>query len=385
MTYRVVVDKPRRIRALASRANITVADVNLQKSQVLVARASYAATASARIINAFASYSTPTPEIYYQNLNAIDMVLDPYSLNKYFRGEAFGMTDVVSVRAEKAVLETIGASDQLQNLVIGKGVADELSIGDFAFILLELLRSFADSVSISDTSALGFNTGKTDSLSLADSDIKIVGKGVTDSFTTTDIDSRLLGKGLAETVGFVDSLTRTTTFARSFTDFFTLDDFTDVNAIRKASVAAKSNVVSFSDTQTFGTEKNIQEAATVTETTALLTQRPALDSFSTTDVFQKVTVYSRAFTEATTLSDSSFVTSEKSLSDSTTVSENFQKDVVFSRTFTDALNFSEQSVAAFVKGLSDSTSVTEAIQITTASTASSVLNAGALNSALFNN
>ena len=385
MTYRVVVDKPRRIRALASRANITVADVNLEKSQALVTRASYAATASARIINAFASYSTPTSEIYYRNLNAIDMVLDPYSLNKYFRGEAFDITDVVSVGVEKAVLETIGASDQLQNLVIGKGVADGLSIGDFVLVLLELLRSFDDSVSISDTAALGFNTGKTDSLSLADSDTKIVGKGITDAFATADIDSRLLGKGLAETVGFVDGLTRTTTFARSFTDFFTLDDFTDVNAISKASVAAKNNVISFSDTQTFGTEKSIQDSATITENAALLTQRSATDSFSVTEAFQKVTTYSRAFAETATPSDASTTSFEKGLSDTTTVSDAFQKNVAFSRTFSDSVSFAEQSVATFEKGLSDTTSVTEAIEITTMSLASSVLNAGALNSSPLNN
>lgn len=385
MAYRVVVDKPRQIRALASRAKVTVADINLKKSQALVTRTSYAAAISSQVLNAFASYAQPTTEIYYQNLNAIDVVLDPYSLNKYFRLEEFGISDAASLIVGKQADETIGTSDQIQNLVIGKSATDILNIGDYVHVLLEIMRSFEDSLSTNDTQVLGVDLSKSDAFSTADLTDIYLSKSLTDSLNSTDLTSLVLGKSFAETAAVTDSFAKTATFARSFADAFTLDDFTDVNAIRKDSTAAKNNVVGFSDTQSFGTEKDIQDSATITEVAALLTQRPATDSFSVTEAFQKVTTFSRAFAETATPSDTSTTSFEKGLSDTATVSDTFQKNVAFSRTFSDSVSFAEQSVAAFEKGLSDTTSVTEAIEITTMSLASSVLNAGALNSSPLNN
>ena len=460
MAYRVVVDKPRRIRALTSSTRVVVADAKLVKSQVMVTRASYAAAVSSRVVNAFANYAKPVTRISYQNLSAIDMALDPFSLNKYFRLESFGVSDSASFDVAKTLNEALGASD-LQDLSVEKGITSELSLGDFAYVLLEIQRAFSDSLYTSDTSVLGLGLNKTDSLGAYDVAHRDLGKGAADSFVfdeatafsvsnvlsdntsvseqldrtvsfvrgfaetasvsevtaasvgkalqdstsvsdlfarvvtydrgfvesfgTTDTDSRSVGKSLADTAALSEALSRTVSYERAFSDTFALDDFTDVNAIRKSASAVKNNVFGFTDTQTFGTEKNLQDTTVVSELAALATDRPVAEAMGVSDVFQRVVSFSRATADIASVSDNSTAVFDKGLTDTAAVSELFQKDVAFNRTFADAVSFAEQSVAAFSKGLTDTASLTESIQITTTSLASSVLNAGALNSSPLNN
>jgi hypothetical protein len=461
MAYRVVVDKPRRIRALASSTKIVVADANLEKPQVIVTRASYTASASSRILNAFADYAKPVTQISYRKLSALDMTLDPFSLNQYFRLDAVSVGDVATALIGKELGEVVGTSDQVQSVQLGKGIDDEVGAIDFAYVLLRIQRSFADDISYIDTQTLRVGLNKAESIGFYDVSIRDLEKGLIDtsalteaaslsvsnirsdstslseqlsrtvsfvrdftetasisesitrlvakpvqdgaavtdlfarvvsydrgfveSFGASDADSRIIGKGLADTAALSEALSRTVSFERSFSDIFVLDDFTDVDAIQKDTTASKTNVIGFSETQTFGTEKNLQDTAVVSELAALATERPALDSFSVGDVFQKVTTYSRSFSDTSSLSESSSSSISKVLSDTALVSEVFQKDVAFNRTFSDAVSFAEHSVAAFEKGLTDTASLTESIQIITTSFASSVLNAGALNSSPLNN
>jgi len=461
MSYRVVVDSPQRIRALASSAKISVVDAKLEKTQAVITRTSYSASASAQILNAFADYAKLTTQTQYRTLTAIDVALDPYSLNKYFRLEEFSVSDLVSVNTGKAPNEVLGASDQVENFRLGKGIGDEMGIGDFTHILLEIQRAFSDTLSYSDTHALGLGLKKSDSIGAYDAAQRNLGKGLADSFAiaeatafsltsllsdgtslseqfnrtvsfirgftetagisevtatsvskalqdgasvadlfartvsydrgfiesfgTADTESLLVDKGVADTAALSEELSRTVSFQRSFSDAFVLDDFTDVDAIRRSASAVKNNVFGFTDTQTFGTEKTLQDTAAFSDLAALATGRPASDAFSVGDIFHKVTTFSRPFSDTTSLSESSSSSISKVLSDPASVSDIFQKDVAFTRTFSDAVSFAEQSVAAFSKGLADTASLTESIEITTASLASSVLNAGALNSSPLNN
>ena len=267
--------------------------------RVLVTRTSYAAAASFQI---------PVVEIYYQNLSAIDIALDPYSLNKYFRLEQVGMSDAQVLLVTKGINELVGAADQAA-LQFSKSQADNFGMGDNAVVLLEILRAFSDAPSVVDTQALSFITEKADNLAVADTASMFISKTESEVANIGEQAAVVVSKPFADSTSLSDPFARSAIFQRVFSDAFVLDDFTDVDAITKDSVAAKNNVIGFADTQTFVTEK----------------------------------------------------------------------------TFQDAVSFAEQSVAAFAKGLSDTTSITESIQITTASTASSVLNAGALNGSPLNN
>ena len=385
MSYRVVVDSPQRIRALASSAKISVVDAKLEKTQVVITRASYAASASAQILNAFADYAKLTTQIQYQNLSAIDVALDPYSLNKYFRLEGFGVADLVTLDAEKSASEELGATDELQSLILGKGVSDAIGMGDFAFVLLEILRAFSDSISSSDTAFTTVGLGKFDSLGAYDLRAVDFAKGLADTATITDIESWSVSKGHSDITALADIFSRSVGFIRNFDDYVAMDDFTDVGAIEKQTAANKSNVFSFSDVQIFGTEKLVTDAAVLSEVAAISTSRAFGDEASVADAFQKITIFNRAPSDFIAAQDSSSAAVAKVLSDTATTTDTFSRSVGFDRVLADAVSFSEQTVSSFTKGLSDTSSMADSLSIQMTSLASSVLNAGALNTVALNN
>ena len=384
MAYRVVVEKPQRIRALVSSANIVVADAQLVKTQVLVTKASYAASISSRVANVFSAYVYPVTEIYYRNVSAEDVALDPFSLNKYFRLDQAVMAEALSVLASKGVDDVSGLSDR-QDFLIGKGISDGFAMGDEAVVLLEILRAFTEDAFVTDSQERSLGVVKSEAIGVADIAVTFTTKSLSDG---TDLSEQAIfdtSKALIESASLSEQLLKTSVFQRSFSDALVLDDFTDVNAVQKDTIATKTNVIGFSDIQSFVTEKTLQDTASLTELAALSTERAASDSLSVGDVFQKVTTFSRAISDSTFFSDSSSAAIGKELSDTAAMSEAFQKDLTYNRTLSDAVSFAEQSVAAFDKGLSDVASITESIQITTSSLASSVLNASALNSVPLNN
>jgi hypothetical protein len=312
------------------------------------------------------------------------MVLDPYSLNRYFRLEQFGISDAQALLVTKGFNDVSGLSDQ-QDFLIGKGISDGFAMGDEAVVLLEILRAFTEDAFVTDSQERSLGVVKSEAIGVADIAVTFTTKSLSDG---TDLSEQAIfdtAKPLIESASLSEQLLKTSVFQRSFSDALVLDDFTDVNAVQKDTIATKTNVIGFSDIQSFVTEKTLQDTASLTELAALSTERAASDSLSVGDVFQKVTTFSRAISDSTFFSDSSSAAIGKELSDTAAMSEAFQKDLTYNRTLSDAVSFAEQSVAAFDKGLSDVASITESIQITTSSLASSVLNASALNSVPLNN
>ena len=222
--------------------------------------------------------------------------------------DSYAFLDSTFFATDKSLSDSFGLLSEPEFTLV-KSQTDSFGMGDNAVILLVILRAFAESASVVDTQALSFITEKADNLAVADAASVFISKTESEVANIGEQAAVVVLKPFADSTSLSDPFARSAIFQRVFSDAFVLDDFTDVDAITKDSVAAKNNVIGFADTQTFVTEK----------------------------------------------------------------------------TFQDAVSFAEQSVAAFAKGLSDTTSITESIQITTASTASSVLNAGALNGSPLNN
>ena len=83
MAYKVLVQKPRVIRALPSSSKMTITDVSLQKSSVSVTKPFYTATFSSRVANIFSSFINLNATAHHQKLNIVNLVLDPFSINRY--------------------------------------------------------------------------------------------------------------------------------------------------------------------------------------------------------------------------------------------------------------------------------------------------------------
>jgi hypothetical protein len=384
MAYRAVVEKPQTIRALVSSTNISVVDAQLEKSAAIISARSYNASVTARVMNAIANYSNAATQIHYRKLLATDLALDPFSLNKYFRLDQAAISDAISVLSNKGLNNVAGLSDQ-QDLLVGKGLLNSFSMGDEALVLLYIVKAFEEIAYATDSQELSVGLVKSEALEISDITAMLASKAVIDVADILEQAAVALSKLLADSLSISDQFSKTSEYQRSFADAFVLDDFTDIGAITKSSTAAKSNVIGFSDTQSFATDKALQDSTSLSDLPSLLTSRTATDNIAIAEVFQKVTTFNREITDSAIITDvrNSFI--GKALSETAAMSDVLLKDTAYNRTFADAVSFAEQYVAAFEKGLLDTATITESIQISTRSLASSVLNAGALNSTPFNN
>ena len=341
---------------------------------------------SYRYIKTTASFVSLDAEVTYQDISVSDLVLDPDTKNRYFRsGTEATMLEQHATLFGKAAADTFSTTDQVQSFDITKSASDSFGMGDDVHVLLEILRSFADSTAVIDSQAFAVDLAKADSFGATDVETRDFSKVATDSYSVSEAVALLFSNAYADSVSATDQFARVVSYTRSFADSFVLDDFTDIDAIQKDTVASKTNVIGFSDIQVFGTEKLLQDTAAVTEVAALHPHRPETDGFSTSDVFQKVVAFSRAPAETVSFSEDTTADVSKVLADTPVISEVFQKDVTFQRAFTEGVSTSDQYVPTFEKGVSEGVSLGESFQFFTASLPSAVLNAGALNSMPLNN
>jgi hypothetical protein len=344
------------------------------------------AASSYTLVRSDVTYAEVKSSTTYLDLSASEVVLDYDTKNRYFRDESVALGDASSFTLSKNLTDFVSTiSDALQSIDVGKGATDAFSASDLIHVLLDIRRGFSDATVLGDTSTLITGINKYETLTVDDALNYSAIKQLSEAVPVSDASALLFDASKIDGVSTSDVFSRVLTYSRAFSDAMTMDDFTDVNAIRKDTVASKSNAIGFSDTQNFDTGKLLQDSAAVTELAALSTTRPATDSLSVTDAFLKNVSFSRAFTDAINFADNDTILFGKALSDTATMSEAFQKAVVFQRTFSDALNFADQSATAFGKNVSDTASLSELIEINTTSTASAQLNATVFNLATLNN
>ena len=162
-----------------------------------------------------------------------------------------------------------GFSDEIDDFDVEKGVTDTISLVEDADISFSLVK--ADSTNMADAPAVGFSKAAAD-----------------DAFTLSE------------------SLTRTVSFVRTFTDAFTLDDAAVVDAFVRDSDLGKTNVFSFSDSQSFGVEKALADSFAPTEALDSISFEKGLsDSATMTENFSFV-LFSNAAMNAATLNFSPF-------------------------------------------------------------------------------
>ena len=100
-------------------------------------------------IKAEITHTQPEALLAYQNIQMVDIRLDPASLNQFF-SDSFGFSDAPVFAYSKAVADSIGMAD-VPAINVGKALADSVSMSDSFSPLLNILRTFSDSVSMSDS------------------------------------------------------------------------------------------------------------------------------------------------------------------------------------------------------------------------------------------
>jgi hypothetical protein len=188
-----------------------------------------------------------------------------------------------------------------------------------------------------------------------------------DSFSFADPHSSLFGKSASDSISLGDTPSVVMQFNRTFTDAFSLDDFTAVDAVVKDMANAKTNVFGFADVQAFGVGKGLSDSFTFAD---------AVDSFGIgkgltdtqpmTESLSRAVQYVRTFTDAFVMDDAATVDAiEKATSalkqNIVSMDDTFGRTVVFNRQFTDSVSPTEDHAVSFSKAATDSFSVSEVL------------------------
>ena len=250
------------------------------------------AASSYTLVRSNVTYSAIKSSVSFSKLAAAEVILDYDTKNRYFRNEGFGVSDAPAIAAGKSFANNVGSfTDVIENINVGKVSTDSFSIGDFTYILLTLQRTFADTYSIGDSTSLTAGINRTETLIANEVLSYDFSKLNTDSATLGDSPATLLSLAKTETFPLSDAFTRVITFSRTFTDTITLDDFTDVDAFTKDTIGAKSNAISFIDTQHFSTQKGLIDAPVLTDVYASSFITTRTDSVS---VAESITILNRS-------------------------------------------------------------------------------------------
>ena len=216
-------------------------------------------------VNALASYSSPRSIVTYTNLK-LEALLDADTKNRYFRLEGFTVDDSASFTTNKSLQDSILGFTDSVSAAVTKKAADTLSFSDVADVVLTIQRTFFDAPILFDNTAIAVGRSEVDALTPADASSYVVTKNLSDTLAAiADASYLTTTKGVADTLSAADTFTRAVTFSRNFSDAFALDDFTDVNALQKSTIASKTNTFGFSDNQAFATEKELSDAASVAD------------------------------------------------------------------------------------------------------------------------
>ena len=248
---------------------------------------------------------TDVQSVVAATLLAAELTLDPDTLNKWIYDQ-FSFADSPAFGVGKNPADTFTLSDAISQIGFAAVRSDAVTLTESISILLEILRAFSDSVSLVDAPVNAVSTAPTDQYQLTEADAKGVSLGKSDSYALNDADVFDFGKGEADQITIGESLSRTVLFNRAFTDAFSLDDAATVDAIRKDTFNAKTNVFGFADAQAFGFEKSASDSLSLSEAIdSFVLAKGVTDTVSVTENFS-FALFSNAALNAAQLNSSPF-------------------------------------------------------------------------------
>jgi hypothetical protein len=175
-----------------------------------------------------------------------EFLLDPNSLTRFFY-DAFQVTESASISLTKVSTDTFAVEDGTATIGFGKNPADTFSFADTFSRTVQYSRALTDAATMVDVPSFSYT------------------KASSDSFTVTDQEAITFTKPLADTQAITEVFSRTVTYSRAFSDAFSMDDAATIDAFSREDQLAKSNVISFTESQTFGVDKVLADSVTMSE------------------------------------------------------------------------------------------------------------------------
>ena len=233
--------------------------------------------------NSVIAYGAVQSVISFSGLSATDITLDADTKNQYITGHTISFTDSPAILFTKGLSEALFGFVDNATFTFNKAVTESVSFGDATSITTTFIRDFTDSLALSELAAFDVGLVKVDSVGFSDAASFDFTKSATDAASLSEIASFHPTLNKSNSVSTADVFSRSVTYSRSFTDFFTLDDFTDIYAVSKNTTAAKGNAFGFSDSQSFTTSKVLTDAFSASDAISNHPTKGVTDSTSLSD------------------------------------------------------------------------------------------------------
>jgi hypothetical protein len=388
VAIRLLVEHVTNLQAVVSTRSLRVVAPQFRAAEVIVTRPVYSALLAYPLYQTTVNYRRLVNSIYFRDLQTSELVLDPDTKNRYLKDtDAVSFLDALSLAFERPLSNLAHLTEQAA-IGYSKNVdGDALFTSDLVHVLLIIQREFFDSLSVEDQTLLSVSKLTQDVLGASDQiNSWQVAKQLASSATMQDPGPALsVFKDALDGISTVDIYSAVVSFSRSF--FEEVTAVSDVRPIFDLNLGPAEELLPV-DSLAYLFETFAADEALVTDTPSIDYSRPESDTLATDDLFERVVVYSRAFNDVFTLDD-------------TTTVDGVIKDTYAVKT--NVFGFSDESVFELVKAADDAVEATdsfsyfaensledvfvvnESLVVAKRSTASSVLNIGAFNSAPFNN
>ena len=196
--------------------------------------------------------------------------IDPDTLNRYFRsGTEATLSEVAAILFERPVSDSFPMGDTDPVFVFNKNPSDSVSVTESIFLLITVVRDFTDAATVSESISLAVDLVPVDSAVVSESHIYSLDKGLSDTAPVSEQLSFSTTLGPADSLLMSESLSRVVTFNRSFSDAFTLDDFTDVDAITKQVDGNKTNIFLMTEGHAMSLSKGLSDSTSVGESISI--------------------------------------------------------------------------------------------------------------------
>ena len=221
--------------------------------------------------------------------------------NIFSMGDQFGRTVVYNRQFTDSVSPT---EDHAVSL--SKAATDSFSVFESLSRAVTYSRGFSDSQGLSDAvDSHAIAKGLSDTQTMSEAHAASTSLGKTDSYSLADAPAQSFGKAATDSLSLSESLARTVTYSRTFTDAFSMDDAATVNALIKDHGNAKTNVFSFADSQAFGFSKAATDTFSFADDEDIEFGKGLSDSVSMTENFS-FALFSNAAMNAAPLNFSPF-------------------------------------------------------------------------------
>lgn len=270
--------------------------------------------------------------------------------------------------------DSLNALDSISKSSV-RALSDSVTIDDDieSGILVTYLRTFDETVTVSDVSANVIVQQFDETVTVTDAQSKVIHSISTDSVTTSDNRVNAPHKNISDSVTATDSQGLVTEFKPTISDSITVSEsaaktvhkaITDsVTASDSASEALQrlkslSDSVNVTDQRVTSFIKLVTNSVTVSDGQSKVFVKTVTDSVTVSDSLSP-SVTTKIITDSITVSDAEVKTVTKTRTESVQIIDNFNYTIVFPLVVSDQITFTDANQKTVVKPFSDSVTVTD--------------------------